>query len=70
MPDTSDKALRADYEASLRMAGIVVPADRDQAMFDAFKMTREMMDALHRPWRYDEEPAHIQRPVAPEGSGR
>ncbi len=70
MPDTSDEDLRADYQASLRMAGIVVPADRDQAMFDAFKMAREMMAALHRPWRYDEEPAHIQRPVAPDGSGR
>lgn len=70
MPDNRNEALRADYEASLRMAGIVVPADRDQAMFDAFKLAREMMDALHRPWRYDEEPAHIQRPVAPEGSGR
>lgn len=70
MPDTSDESPRADYEASLRMAGIVVPAERDQAMFDAFKMTREMMQALHRPWRYDEEPAFIQRPAAPEGSGR
>lgn len=61
----SDHDLRADYEASLRMAGIVVPADRDQAMFDAFKIVREMMDELHRPWRYDEEPAFIQRPLPP-----
>ncbi len=61
---------RADYEASLRMAGIVVPADRDQAMFDAFKVVRQMMAELNRPWRYDEEPAFIQRPVAPKGTGR
>jgi hypothetical protein len=61
---------RADYEASLRMAGIVVPADRDQAMFDAFTVVRQMMAELHRPWRYEEEPAFIQRPVAPEGDGR
>ena len=58
---------RADYEASLRMAGIVVPADRDPAMFDAFKVVREMMDALRRPWRYDEEPAFIHRPQPPTG---
>lgn len=62
--------LRADYDASLRMAGIVVPADRDQAMFDAFKVVRQMMDELRRPWRYDAEPAFIQRPVAPEGGDR
>jgi hypothetical protein len=61
----SEQELRADYEASLRMAGIVVPADRDAAMFDAFKMTRQMMDELRRPWRYDEEPAFVHRPGAP-----
>ena len=66
----SEQDLRADYEASLRMAGIVVPADRDQAMFDAFKVVRGMMDELNRPWRYDEEPTFIQRPVAPERGGR
>jgi hypothetical protein len=63
-------SLRADYEASLRMAGIVVPEDRDQAMFDAFAVVREMMDDLRKPWRYDEEPAFIQRPVAPTGGAR
>lgn len=61
---TSEEDLRADYEASLRMAGIAVPDDRDQAMFDAFKVVRQMMDELRRPWRYEEEPAFIQRPVA------
>ncbi len=66
----SEQDLRADYEASLRMAGVVVPADRDQAMFDAFKVVRQMMDELRRPWRYDEEPAFIQRPVAPQGGHR
>ena len=66
----SEQDLRADYEASLRMGGIVVPADRDQAMFDAFKVVRHMMDELRRPWRYDEEPAFIQRPVAPRGGDR
>lgn len=63
----SEQDLRADYEASLRMAGIVVPGDRDQAMFDAFKVVRQMMAELHRPWRYDQEPAFIQRPVSREG---
>jgi hypothetical protein len=66
----SEQDLRADYEASLRMAGIVVPADRDQAMFDAFKVVRQMMAELNRPWRYDEEPTFIQRPVAPTGGMR
>lgn len=66
----SELDLRADYEASLRIAGIVVPADRDQAMFDAFKVVRQMMAELNRPWRYDEEPTFIQRPVAPAGAGR
>ncbi len=66
----SEHDLRADYEASLRMAGIVVPADRDQAMFDAFRIVRQMMAELNRPWRYDEEPAFIQRPVAPAGGTR
>lgn len=62
---TSEQDLRADYEASLRTAGIIVPADRDQAMFDAFKVVRQMMAELRRPWRYDEEPAFVQRPVEP-----
>jgi hypothetical protein len=66
----SEQDLRADYEASLRMAGIVVPADRDQAMFDAFKVVRAMMGELHRPWRYDEEPAFIHRPLPPAGGAR
>ena len=66
----SEQDLRADYEASLRMAGIVVPADRDQAMFDAFKVVRQMMADLNRPWRYDEEPAFIHRPLPPTGDAR
>lgn len=66
----SEQDQRADYEASLRMAGIVVPTDRDQAMFDAFKVVREMMAELHRPWRYAEEPAFIQRPLPPTGVAR
>ena len=70
MSGQDETSLRADYEASLRMAGIVVPTDRDQAMFDAFKVVRQMMDELRRPWRYDEEPAFIQRPVAPQGGVR
>jgi len=67
---TREQDLRADYEAALRMGGIVVSADRDQAMFDAFKVVRQMMDELRRPWRYDAEPAFIQRPVAPERADR
>ena len=66
----SEQDLRADYEASLRMAGIVVPADRDPAMFDACKVVREMMDELRRPWRYDQEPAFINRPLPPTGGVR
>jgi hypothetical protein len=66
----SEQDLRADYEASLRMAGVVVPTDRDPAMFEAFKIVREMMDALRRPWRYDQEPAFIQRPLPPVGGAR
>jgi hypothetical protein len=66
----NEQNLRADYDASLRMAGIVVPADRDQAMFDAFKVVRQMMAELRRPWRHDAEPAFIQRPVAPGGGDR
>jgi hypothetical protein len=62
---STEQDLRADYEASLRVAGIVVPMDRDQAMFDAYKVVRQMMDELRRPWRYDEEPAFIQRPRPP-----
>lgn len=70
MPDNSGNDPRADYEATLRLAGIVVPGDRDPAMFDAFKIVRQMMAELHRPWRYDEEPAFIQRPVQQDGGER
>lgn len=66
----SEQDLRADYEASLRLAGIVVPADREQAMFDSFKVVRQMMDELRRPWRYDEEPAFIHRPPPPAEDAR
>jgi len=66
----SEQDLRADYEASLRMGGIVVPADRDPAMFEAYKVVREMMDDLRRPWRYDEEPAFIHRPLPPKGGAQ
>ncbi len=59
-------ALRAEYTALLARSGLSVPAERDGVMFEAFRVQREALSALHRDWRWADEPATVFARI-PEG---
>ncbi len=45
----NDAQLRTEFEALAKRAGLVIPAERQQAFFAAFKDFRSVLERLHRP---------------------
>ncbi len=58
----SEPDLRTEYTAMAARAGIIIPADREAAMFEAFKSLRALLATLHKPFPYSIEPAFIAPP--------
>ncbi len=60
----SEPDLRTEFTVMAARAGITIPADRDSAMFEAFKSLRTLLATLHTPFAYSTEPAFIAPPPA------
>jgi len=45
----AEAQLRTEFEVLAKRAGLVIPPERQQAFFAAFKDFRRAMDRLHRP---------------------
>ena len=54
-----DPLLRAEFDALTARAGLAIPPDRDQAMFESFLGQRRLLAMLHRPFAYTDEPVFI-----------
>lgn len=50
---------RAIYEGMLLAAGIIIPPERNDVMFEAFRAYRELASVLNVPLPYGAEPAAI-----------
>jgi hypothetical protein len=59
MNEDSDAQLHVEFEALARRAGLVIPEERRQAFFVAFKDFRRMLERLHRPREADVETASV-----------
>jgi hypothetical protein len=50
-----------DFDAALRRAGVVVPAERDAIMRDAYRQMQALLKVLDDPLAYEDEPAQLPR---------
>ena len=55
----TDETLRQEFTSMAARAGITIAADREPAMFEAFKSLRELLALVHKPFSYANEPAYI-----------
>lgn len=56
--------MELDFQSSLRVAGITIPADRHAVMLDAYRSYRKLVVILDQPTPYAEEPAAALHLVA------
>ncbi len=54
-----DPALRAEFETMTARAGLVIPPERQQSMYESFLGQRRLFAVLHQPLAYTDEPAFI-----------
>jgi hypothetical protein len=59
MAELDQHLLRAQYDAMTSLAGLHIPADRDEEMFRAFVALRDLLSLVHKPWAYADEPAYV-----------
>jgi hypothetical protein len=57
-----------DFAAALRRAGLTVPAERREAMLEAYRSIQALLKVLDDPLTYADEPATLPN-LAP-GAGR
>jgi hypothetical protein len=54
-----DEMLRQEFALMTARAGLTIPPDRVQVMFEAFVALRDLLAHVHRPYAYAVEPAFI-----------
>ena len=59
MNDIEDDALRAEFDAMARRAGITIPDERRDALFAAFKDFRRVIARMHKPFDASVEVASV-----------
>ncbi|MDB5533809.1 MAG: hypothetical protein JWO28_2124 [Hyphomicrobiales bacterium] len=59
MGPSDDESLRKEFEAMAARSGLVIPADRQQMMFETFLDFRKVLERLHGPRDHTSETAHV-----------
>jgi hypothetical protein len=59
MGPSDDESLRREFEAMAARSGLVIPADRQQMMFETFLDFRKVVERLHAPRDHTNETAHV-----------
>ncbi len=54
-----DPGLRAEFDALTARAGLVIPPERQQSMFESFLGQRRLLALLHQNLAYTDEPAFV-----------
>jgi hypothetical protein len=59
MGPSDDESLRREFEAMAARSGLVIPADRQQMMFETFLDFRKVLERLHASRDHTSETAHV-----------